>query len=85
MRLKVRRCRLASDATKVLPLKAKHQLYLIWSHEHNAWWGPEERGYTNFIRAAGRYLKQDAMRICARPAINRDPNHCIPEYAVLRQ
>jgi len=57
-------------------------LYLIWSHEHNAWWGPNERGYTQFISSAGRYREEDAWRICNRPAIDRKPNHCVPASAI---
>ena len=38
--------------------------YLIWSHEHSAWWGPERCGYTRSIGQAGRYSEADAMDIC---------------------
>ena len=39
--------------------------YLIWSHEHGAWWGPHSRGYTYNIAQAGRYTREEAMAICA--------------------
>jgi len=39
-------------------------VYLIWSNEHAMWWGPDERGYTGVIEAAGRYTREAAERIC---------------------
>lgn len=38
-------------------------LYLIWSHEHGAWWGPNGNGYVNDLRAAGRYTFAEAAEI----------------------
>lgn len=38
--------------------------YLIWSNEHDAWWGPNERGYTRTLAGAGIYSREDAIRIC---------------------
>lgn len=37
--------------------------WLIWSRYHNAWWKADERGYTTDMLCAGRYLKEDAVRI----------------------
>ena len=37
--------------------------WLIWSDEHRAWWKPNENGYTENIREAGRYAFEDACRI----------------------
>jgi hypothetical protein len=39
-------------------------VYLIWSHEHRAWWGPGECGYVASIGAAGRYSRAKALMIC---------------------
>ena len=39
--------------------------YLIWSHEHSAWWGPNSRGYTTRTDHAGRYTRSEALTICA--------------------
>lgn len=39
--------------------------YLVWSHEHGAWWRPERRGYTTDLDAAGRYSRGEAIKICA--------------------
>ncbi len=29
--------------------------YVIWSYEHDAWWGPYGRGYVHDLEHAGRY------------------------------
>lgn len=39
--------------------------WLIYSREHNAWWKPNECGYTATIDEAGRYRTEDADRIVA--------------------
>jgi hypothetical protein len=40
-------------------------IYLIWSHEHAAWW-KKPRGYTKSLTEAGRYNKKSALDICAK-------------------
>jgi len=35
---------------------------LIWSNEHQAFWGPNRRGYVTF-EAAGKYTKEEADEI----------------------
>jgi hypothetical protein len=37
--------------------------WLIWSRYHEAWWKPNEQGYTTDMMCAGRYLREDADRI----------------------
>lgn len=39
---------------------------LIWSVEHNAWWGPDQCGYVRRISQAGRYSNYEAVKICTR-------------------
>jgi hypothetical protein len=39
-------------------------MYLIWSFEHNAWWNPAWRGYTQDVNEAGLYDKEEAEKIC---------------------
>jgi len=39
--------------------------FLIWSHEHGAWWGPGRSGYVNSVAQAGRYSHAEAIDICA--------------------
>ena len=37
--------------------------YLIWSHEHRAWWRAERLGYTPHIGEAGAYTFAEAAEI----------------------
>ena len=58
--------------------------YLIWSHEHSAWWGAERCGYVRSIRRAGRYSHAEALDICrnAIPGTSRILG-ALPELPVL--
>jgi hypothetical protein len=38
--------------------------YLVWSHEHGAWWRFGGSGYTHRISEAGRHTRNEALRIC---------------------
>lgn len=40
-------------------------VWLVWSNEHSAWWGPNASGYYTDIEAAGRYDLNGALRCCA--------------------
>jgi hypothetical protein len=40
--------------------------YLIWSHEHGAWWGPGGCGYVRSLDRAGRYSHAEALAICIK-------------------
>lgn len=40
--------------------------YLIWSHEHSAWWLRDGIGYTTHLDLAGRYTREAALAICTR-------------------
>jgi hypothetical protein len=40
--------------------------WLVWSHQHGAWWGPRRIGYTHDLAKAGRYTAMDAAGICER-------------------
>lgn len=44
----------------------RSELYLIWSNEHYAWWGPGERGYVKAVAEAGKYSRERAIEICKR-------------------
>lgn len=37
--------------------------YLVWSNEHQAWWGKDRCGYTRHIERAGRYERAEALSI----------------------
>lgn len=47
-------------------------LWVIWSEEHEAWWGPGERGYVRSLFEAGRYTEERAR------AIERNANRYLP-------
>lgn len=36
--------------------------YLIWSNEHQMWWGPNHTGYTRWVEEAGRYTLAAAAK-----------------------
>lgn len=38
--------------------------WLVWSHEHNAFWRANHQGYTRSIERAGRYTRAEAEAIC---------------------
>jgi hypothetical protein len=40
--------------------------YLIWSHHHQAWWGPNGSGYCSGISDAGRYTLADTKQWLGR-------------------
>lgn len=38
-------------------------MYIIWSHEHNAWWGDNRCGYVENVNSAGHYTPEEAADI----------------------
>ncbi len=48
--------------------------YLVWSNEHSSWWGPKRSGYTWLIENAGRYTRDEALRICKGARGGREYN-----------
>ena len=38
-------------------------LWVVWSEEHGAWWGPNELGYVKKLAKAGRYSEREAREI----------------------
>jgi hypothetical protein len=40
--------------------------WLIWSHEHKAWWCAGHNGYTTVAKDAGRYSYDEALGIVSR-------------------
>lgn len=57
--------------------------YIIWSNEHSAWWGQDERGYVSSIERAGRYTREHALKICARSRGGREWNRNPSEVPIL--
>lgn len=55
------------------------QEYLVWSNEHRAWWRPNSRGYTIDMTKAGRYSREDAIKICrSRDQATNEPPPELP-------
>lgn len=50
----------ASRGTRALT----EAMWLVFSHEHGAYWRPNRRGYTVHVESAGRYTYADAHQIC---------------------
>jgi hypothetical protein len=46
--------------------------YLIWSNEHAGWWKAGGWGYARGLNDAGRFTREQALRIC-RDAIPTAP------------
>jgi hypothetical protein len=42
----------------------ENQEYAVWSNEHSAWWGPNKAGYYSTLADAGRYTREQAIKIC---------------------
>lgn len=58
--------------------------FVIWSIEHNAWWGPGSRGYTRVLTEAGRYGRTEAATIVTRANLVKVNECMIPTTAVGR-
>lgn len=54
-------------------------LWLVWSNEHRAWWGPNQRHYYWDIAAAGRYTLEEALDICKARGVRRGEGINPPE------
>lgn len=59
----------------------KGRNWLIWSIEHEAWWKPNENGYTPERISAGRYTFEDACRIVKNANIGL---RNVPNEAMIR-
>jgi hypothetical protein len=74
---------MAGDHVRPPQRQGSGMTYLIWSHEHGAWWGPGRCGYTRDPRRAGRYSRVEALKICTE-AIPGDSKRlgALPELPV---
>lgn len=48
--------------------------YLVWSNEHKCWWGPNRAGYVGRLADAGRYTREEAIKICVNARGGRQFN-----------
>ena len=46
------------------PERHVEEPYLVWSNEYKCWWGPNRAGYVGRLADAGRYTRQEAIKIC---------------------
>lgn len=60
-------------------MSTTNRKYLIWSNEHNSWWGPNRRGYSPLIECAGKYNYEEAIEICNESNKNWDISQTRPE------
>ena len=60
--------------------------YLVWSHEHAAWWAPALGGYTKSLTAARVFSRHEALLVCteAMPGAARKMG-TLPELPVRRE
>jgi len=61
---------------------ANQGTWLIYSHEHDAWWKPGGWGYTGRQDEAGRYTEEKAREICERAAYGWRDGQLPPEVMV---
>jgi hypothetical protein len=52
--------------------------YLIWSFEHQQWWGPGRCGYTSHTTFAGRYDAVEAGQIVTDSIMGDEVAICEP-------
>ncbi len=54
----------AKEAAQASPYGTGNPIYLVWSHDAEAWWGPNNSRYHQDDREAGRYTAEDAAKAC---------------------
>lgn len=60
----------------------EQHVYVIWSNEHRAWWGPGERGYVERLADAGCYPRSRAVEIAKHAQDGRARRDPPPEIAL---
>lgn len=79
-------CELLRRAANELDRRRKRKRaaeYVIWSNEHKCWWAAEERGYNSCLAYAGRYDREQALKICTRARGGRQFNSNPSEVPIL--
>jgi len=44
--------------------------YVLYSHGHRMWWGPDRSGYVSSVDEAGRYTQDQAVQIVVQSALH---------------
>lgn len=57
--------------------------YVIWSNEHKCWWAPNRCGYRSSLDDAGRYSRDEAIKICVHARGGRQFNANPSEVPIL--
>lgn len=52
------------NSARTMNTTGQATLWFIWSNEHNAWWGANQRGYVQVKTNAGQYDFETACEIC---------------------
>lgn len=58
-------------------------IYVVWSNEHQCWWGPDCKGYRRNLADAGKYSRDDAIGICRGARGGREFNSNPSEVPLL--
>lgn len=63
--------------------------YIIWSHDHRAWWKPGGWGYTTLTHLAGRFSKevaeqfvQHANIVAVKEVMMEAPTNAAEEFMI---
>ncbi len=56
--------------------------YLVWSNEHAGWWKAGRWGYATGLEGAGRFTREEALRICRSALPTAAHIGCIAEIPV---
>jgi hypothetical protein len=65
------------------------ETYLIYSHEHLAWWVQNGYGYTQDVEEAGRYTQTEAIKIVEQAKLGWHPTETggdmLPHMVMVRE
>lgn len=59
--------------------------YLVWSNQHRAWWRGDSHGYTDNVKAAGRYSRAEAISISFRGRDGWDSPKGVPDELAIAE
>lgn len=59
---------------RIATLATEMAEYVVWSNEHKCWWGANRAGYVSRLEEAGRYTRDEALKICVNARGGRQFN-----------